>query len=41
MTATKEVNKHHLHYKTTLLCCRVCKTTTQGVNIIFSGKLTV
>ena len=33
--------KHHLHYNTELLCCRVCKTTTQGVNIKFSGKLTV
>ena len=33
--------KHHLHYNTALLCCGVCKTTNQGVNIIFSGKLTV
>ena len=34
--------KYNLHCNTALLFCRgrVCRTTTQGVNIIFSGKLT-
>ena len=40
MTAIKEINRHHLRYNTARLFCRVCRTTTQGVNIIFSGKLT-
>ena len=44
MTAIKEVNKQIIYIiiplNTALLFCRVCGTTNQGINILFSGKLT-